>query len=80
MRTFAKIAEEAKKICGCAYIGSGTRYVLDMLSVVDGTNPNETIDGVTVREMVNCLLDLTEYRWSGEEAERIKGELRQMLN
>lgn len=80
MRTFAKIAEEAKKICRCAYIGSGTRYVLDMLSVVDGTNPNATIDGVTVREMVNCLLDLTEDRWNGEEAERIKGELRQMLN
>lgn len=79
MRTFAKIAEEAKKICRCAYIGSGTRYVLDMLAVVDGTNPNATIDGITVREMVNCLLDLTERRWNDEGAERIKNELKQML-
>jgi hypothetical protein len=80
MRTFSEIADEAKRICHCAYIGSGTRCVLNSLSEINSTNPNDTNNGVTAREIVNCFLDLTEVRWQGDDAKRIKDELQSMLN
>ena len=79
VRTFSEVAQEALGVCKCAYIGSGTRYVLEVMLGLNTADPNTPVQGSDARTLVNCFLDLTETRWTGTEADRIKDELLAMV-